>query len=70
MLEEVCVRSALSSREFCSQREKGNKPDYVKPAESRGVPSKTCVVVCCHYVLYSFSLVLMAGKGQDPKGNE
>lgn len=33
MVLEISFHSALTSWEFCSQREKGNKPDWVKPAE-------------------------------------
>ncbi|XP_035426588.1 ADP-ribosylation factor-like protein 9 isoform X2 [Cygnus atratus] len=29
---------SLSSRDFCSETEKADKPDCVKPAQSRGVP--------------------------------
>lgn len=49
MLEGICVCSGLSSREFCSRREKANKPDCVKPAQSRGVPSRpwSVAVMCC-----------------------
>lgn len=70
MLDGVCVRAALSSGEFCSQREKGNGPDCVKPAQSRGVPSKACAVICSSCVLYSFSLVLVPSKGQEQKRNK
>lgn len=44
MVLEIIFHSALISWEFCSQREMGNKPDWVKPAEVSPITPVLCSV--------------------------
>lgn len=64
MVLDISSHSALTSWEFYSQREMGNKPAWVKQAEIS--PSKPCVVT--HSCCTASSWCLCLAKGRSYRG--